>query len=159
MRHLCAGGENGREGLHLAGNQAKARVLAVFIALVKEKLHAKADAHERLALSGKVAQQRIQPEGMKFFRRIAKGPHARQNDAVRRAQRVFLACDGALRADMSERAGERIEVAHPVIHHGDHGASPPSVPLVEGISPAAAGSISQASRRARATALKMPSMM
>ena len=31
--------------------------------------------------------------------------------------------------------------------------------LVEGISPAAAGSISQASRRARATALKMPSMM
>ena len=72
---------------------------------------------------------------------------------------VDLSGRGCLGFDVPKRAGERIEVAHPVIHHGDHGAIPPSVPLVEGISPAAAGSISQASRRARATALKTPSMM
>ena len=134
-------------------------MLAVFMAFFKEQLHAKADAHERLALPGQVAQQRIQPEGAKLRRRVAESAHAGQNDAVRRAQRIFLARDGAFRADVPKRAGERIEVAHPVIHHGDHGAIPPSVPLVEGISPAAAGSISQASRRTRATALKTPSMM
>ena len=144
-----------RDGAHLTGDEAEPRVLAVFIALIKQELHPEADAHEGLAASRLVDHDGIQPGCPQLVGGVPEGSDAGQEDLVGTAQHFGLAGDDGLRPDGGEGALEREEIAHAVVHNGDH----PRTPLVEGSSSAQAGSMATALRRERAKDLKQPSMI
>ncbi len=90
--------------------------------------------------------------------RPREGTDARQDDAVGGAHLGGVVADRRRRADVLQRLLDRAQVAHPVIEDRDPGRHSLSVPFVEG-TPLSSGSIETATRRARAKALKLASIM
>src|SRR5690606_1305444 len=151
-------------------------------ALSRHQLHADADAENRPALRNDRIPRGIDHtiNGGKTLAAGAKCPDPRQHDPVRRHDVLGAAChhDGsipiALPARPLECLGGGAKVSRSVVNdrclHSRHISPPreggilryrlpPSVPLVEGMASARRGSISMASRRARASALKQLSMI
>src|SRR5690606_930569 len=166
----------------VALDPAQSLGLAMLKALSRHQLHADADAEKRSALRDDSFPQGIDHaiNGGKPLAAGAKCPDARQHDPVRGDDLFGAAChqDGsiptALPARPLECLGGGAKVSRPVVNdrclHSRHISPPreggilryrlpPSVPLVEGMASARRGSISMASRRARASALKQLSMI
>ena len=142
-------------GHHPPGQQTQPLVAAVFETLLKEQLHAQADAQHRHALFRLLDHQLVQPGGPQLVRRVAEGAHAGQHQLVRLFQNSGVGAHLHLGPHTAQGGTEAEQVAHPVVNYADHH----STPFVDGISPANSGSMATAARRQRAAALKAPSMM
>lgn len=74
-----------------ARQHAKARVLAVLIAFFKQKLHAKADSQQRLAVFRLPLKLGTRPVGRELFHRVAERADPGQDD-MRRLVQLPRAC-------------------------------------------------------------------
>ena len=130
-------------------------MLAVFIALLKQELHTKADAQQRHPLRRPAADEVVQPRGAQLVRRIAESPHTGQHQPVCPGQLRRVAGDEGLRADGLKGGLQGKQVSHAVVDNPGHSRTP----FVEGIASGADASSATAARSARATDLNAPSTM
>ena len=92
------------DGAHGAGDQAKAFVLAVFVAFVEQQLHSQADAQQRLAAGGQLFQYGVQPRFAELLRRVTESTYAGEEDLVRSFQNGRVGGNCYLHADGCEGA-------------------------------------------------------
>src|SRR6056297_2553443 len=164
MRHLERG-IRGRDPVYRAADPVETRRLAVFKAARRHHLHPDANAHEGAALRDHRLFDRLEEATMivELVAAGGKGPVAGQHDARGAAHGVGIAGDQHLaRAGFKRHALKRflggVQVAGFVVDD-DRGHAAYSVPLVEGTASDLRGSVSTASRKARATALNAASAM
>ena len=125
------------------------------VGAVVEKLEPDAHGQERHAgLDGAVGD-RIEPAPAQGAGTGPEGPDAGQHHGVRRFDLGQIGDEAGRRADVLQRLLGRPEVADAVVEHGDLRTAH-RLPLVEGM---AAPSTRTASRRQRATPLKLASKM
>ena len=105
----------------------------------------------------RLGDQLVEPGLVDPAHRLRERPHAREDHAVRGLNPGAIGGDLSLRPDPLQRLLDRAKVPHPVVEDRDPGHSV-SVPLVDG-TPLSPGSMETASRRARANALKLASIM
>ena len=124
-------------------------MLAVFITLLKQELHTKADAQQRHPLRRPVADEMIQPRCTQLVRRVAEGAHSGQHQPVCPGQYSRVSGDEGLRADGLKGGFQGKQVPDSVIDDPGHSRTP----LVEGTASGADASMATAARSARATDL------
>ena len=111
-------------------------MLSVLIAALEQQLHSEADAEQRLSVSGEPTQHTVKPSRAQLVCCIAERPDPRQDYSVRRLENAAVSADRHALTDRPQRTLERKQIANTVIDYRDHH----STPLVDGISPAYAGS-------------------
>lgn len=75
-------GNNPLHRHHLAGEKAKPLPSAKLPALLKQKLHAQADAQNGLALGRFLPDHPVQPGPAELLRRVGKGPHPGEKEFI-----------------------------------------------------------------------------
>ena len=143
------------DGPHAAADQSQPLVFAIFVALVKQHLHAEADAQQRLAARRLVLHHGVHAAFSQLVRRVAERAHAGQQHLVRPADHRRVGGHHRLLPDGGEGALQGEQVAHAIVNDRYHH----SIPFVEGISSRYASSMATASFIARPNALNAPSMM
>ena len=164
MRHLQRGVMR-RDAHDLTADPIKTGGGFVFQTARRQHLHPDANPHERTPALGHDLINRLEQAGVLKQLAIAGriGPVARQDNTVRAAHDIGVRGDHhcariGFAGNPLKRLLGRVQVAGFVINnrrqHSGH-----SAPLVDGISSALRGSVSTASRRARATDLNAASAM
>ena len=92
-----------------AGNKAEAFVNAVLVAFLEEKLHAQADAHERLAFAGFFVNYFIKSGLEKLGGSIAESSHTGENQFVGISDNLRVSCNNRFAAHCSDGGGKRKE--------------------------------------------------
>ncbi len=144
------------EEAHLTGEQADAIDAVVFFAALHQRLHADADA-EKGAILADFANQFVEAQPADLGHAVANRADAGKHHAVGLTDDLRIAGDQhAASADVFQRLGHRVQIAHAVVDDGDglHYRHP----LVDGICPAMRGSSSTAMRSARPKALNTVSI-
>src|SRR5579872_307894 len=137
---------------HDTGKDAEPRVLAVFVAAFEEELHADANAQKRPAAGEHAADGIVERALAQRIHRRAEGAVTGKNHGIGEVERRRLIRQRETHPKALQRAGQRAEVAAPVVDHRDHRAWPYSkMPLVEGTSTVSVRRL--AARKARANAL------
>ena len=159
---------SGLDAHHVACNPVQPGMDAVFDAARGHELHADANAEERLAAFDHLALQRLDHarHAVESGPAIGEGAHARQHDAIGAGNLARAGGDqhAVVRARFACSAFEGFrggaEIAGAVVDDGDgHGWVVRARPSCWGPPPPGAGSISTATRKARARPLKQLSTM
>src|SRR3954447_9080445 len=131
----------------------------ILVAAVEQKLQAETDTEEWLVTAGPGANRSREPGCIEPCHRRSRRADSRDDKAVRVRQGVRVGSNDDVGTDRRERLVDRDEVARAVIDDGDPGSRGPhhpSEPLVDA-TPSRRGSISQATRSARPSALNAAS--
>ena len=147
---------------HAPAQEAEPIGALVLVGAREEQLHPQAQADQRHAGAGALAQQLVQPGGPQPPHRLGKRADAGQHEPGCLAQRGVIGRHRDRRADVLQRLLDRAAVAHPVVDDGGRtslGASQGRVPFVEGTTPSVPGTTATAVRSARAKALNAASIM
>jgi hypothetical protein len=120
-----------RKALQTACQETQPCSAAMFGAVFEQQLHAQAHP-QRGALRDQLAQGHIQAAASQFCHGLAHGAHAGQHQAARLGQHGGLIgqADGLAWRHMGHGLGDGMQIAHAVVHDGDH-----NTPLVDGTSP------------------------
>ena len=109
---------------HLPRQQPQPGVLPHFLAVLKQQLHADADAQQGPAAGGRLAHQVLEATAPQSCRARAKGANAGDDHAVRRPHLILVGCQHHRRADVLKSPLHIAQIANAVVDDRDHLVTP-----------------------------------